>query len=64
MMNISRPTVIALCVGFVFGLTVSYLFINTQVPEKEKCTNSLSLSELCIQCRLFRRSPKSVEIVL
>jgi len=29
-MNVSRPIVIALAVGFVFGLTVSYLFINTQ----------------------------------
>eukprot|EP00092_Neocalanus_flemingeri_P046355 GFUD01052125.1.p1 GENE.GFUD01052125.1~~GFUD01052125.1.p1 ORF type:complete len:358 (-),score=58.93 GFUD01052125.1:204-1277(-) len=29
-MNVSRPTVVFLGVGFVFGLSVSYLFVNTQ----------------------------------
>merc|ERR1712130_562442 len=55
-MNVSRPTVIALCVGFVFGLTVSYLFINTQ-----KFTYSVDfLEDLQSQWKSFYSEKRSV----
>ena len=64
-MNVSRPIVIALGVGFVFGLSVSYLFINTQVSliSNKIVSFIISISEIFLQYRLLDRSPVSLGVL-
>jgi len=56
-MNVSRPTVVALCVGFVFGLSVSYVFINTQ----SFTYNGDFLKELQSQWETFSRRGSEIK---